>query len=297
MDKSIRFSIIALVLVIFIFVPSFVFADGGPRPTREISVTYEGQIIKDNEFYAAYFRCTKDMPTNEDLNSYIDAKPFAKLGPLLFIDGGYDVDKNCYWTVSGVVGDQGTCKDSKCNFGYYGSSEFKFGVYLPDENKTFVSQDIIYMTAFHSTYKVNLLDNGDIIVKDTTAFYKTNLAKYIFEFLIALIFTIIIEIIIIKLFLSKNLNKNRIIKIAILANLISITTLWAVCFIRWQDLNNGFLNWLIVGEIFVFLFELIFIYILNKKYITFWKVMLMIFIANLASFILGGFLLFLIKIL
>lgn len=296
MDKSIRFSIIALVLVIFIFVPSFVFADSGPRPTRKFTVTYEGQPIKDNEFYAAYFWCAKDVPSYQDLNSHVD-RAFLNLGPLLFVNGGYDIDRNCYWIISGVGGDQGTCKDSKCNFGYYGSSEFKFGVYLPDENKVFLSAEIIYMTAFHNTYKANLLENGDITVKNTTAFYKTNLAEYIFEFLIALIFTIIIEIIIIKLFISKNLNKNRIIKIAILANFISITTLWAVCFIRWQDLNNGFLSWLIIGEIFVFLFELIFIYILNKKYITFWKVMLMIFVANLASFILGGLLLFLIKIL
>lgn len=178
MDKNKKLTIITIVLVSLLFVQSFVIADGGSRSTRSFSVTYEGQPIKDNEFYAAYFRCVKDVPSYEDLNSR-NSKPFQKLGPLRFVNGGYDADRNCYWVVSGIIGDQGTCKDSKCDFGVYGSPEFKFGVYLPDENRVFLSNEVIHKRAYYNTYKVNLQENGDIIVKDTTAFYK-KIHKWLF---------------------------------------------------------------------------------------------------------------------
>ena len=57
MDKRIKFSIIALVLVILLFVPSFVFSDVGPKQNNELEFTYENQLISKENFYWVYQTC------------------------------------------------------------------------------------------------------------------------------------------------------------------------------------------------------------------------------------------------
>lgn len=169
-DKLLIIITIVIILAFFIYMRISTVCPGSTR-TGDLLVTYEDQPVKDKEFYAVHLRCAKDAPSYEDINSEISriSKSYLKYTPLLFLNGGYDADRNCHWIVS--FRDCRDCWDSKCQINL-STSEFKIGVYLPDENKLFLSNDVIRRKSYYNTYKVNLQENGDIIVKDVTTFYQ-----------------------------------------------------------------------------------------------------------------------------
>jgi len=278
---------VLLILVLLLLVPNLIFANTGPMPTMEIQVTYIDQPIKDTVFYSVPFTCSTQISEVNLTN--IDLLNSEALDLSVFKKNIYDEKDNCYWQLISMPPPNmmiRKCKNSICTLGYMLPREFKLAVYLPDENKLFVSESVISRSAAHSKYTANLLENGNIEIKDKTSFFKTNLFRYLWLYLLSLIFTIFVEISIATLFIAKNLSKAKIIRTMIYANLISFTLLWVVLFFMFGNLYDYFYV-LIIGELFVFLFEWLFIYFLNKKSITLSKTFFMVFLANFSSFLLG----------
>ena len=275
-----------LFFLLIVFFPTTVFADMGPKPTVDIKVTYNNLPVKDRIFFGALFSCRQnpggDLSRLEnEMSDYSD----KEIDSSVFAVNDYDLERKCYWGVYGLSWGF-KCKDSICNFRYMIPSEFKVGIYLPDENRFYLSEPI-RQSAFHSTYSANLLENGAIEIKNKTHFYKTNLFKYFLFYVIALVFTIIIELSASGWFISKNLNKAKIERTIIYANLISLTLLWLVLFLTFKN-TEKFTLALLIGEISIFIFEWLFIYFLNKKSITLIRSFSMAFVMNLVSFIIGA---------
>lgn len=299
MNKNFKILIIISIFVLF-FSPNFIFADLGPKPTLNIKVEYnDSPVTGNNKVFGGLFSC-RPQPfenTSQLIEEYIGQ--YQNLENIFdisyFIINDYDLDRNCYWNISPIVGSlRGIeCKNSNCYFSYLMPSEFKIGIYLADENKFYLSKPI-KQSAFHSTYKVNLYENGTMEVKDKTLFFKTNLFKYILYYIISLIVTIFLEIGFASWFIAKNINKAKIKRTIIYANLISLTIFWFVLFFNFN--NPKFIMFFLLGEVFVFIFEWLFIYYLNKKSITLLRTFIMALVMNVLSLLFGVFAIFLLQI-
>lgn len=108
----------------------------------------------------------------------------------------------------------------------------------------------------------------------------------------ALILALIIETLIALAYLFKRKISKKVLISVFIGNLISVPLLW-FCFNKFQQLIaiSDFLELstliILVGEIFVFIFEALFVYFLNKKRIKLGESFILSAIMNLISFICG----------
>jgi hypothetical protein len=288
--------ILGLVLVAFLLLHNFASADVPPRRlVVDIHVTYNGEEVPDASFDAV-------------LLSRREVEPPTFLIPELDIVVN-DSARNC--TYRPYVVDQ--CQNSECAFldlgrniaeGEY-SHDCILAVYLPSEDRVFLS-DKFYAKAYsYNVFDAILLPNGTITLQESAP--EVEDAKKLF--IRSLILTLLFELIIAYIFCFLAKIPKKILLSVVLANIISVSIvsitlpivfthldyiytyisyilvkvdyfLWAIGLIRIIAL-------ILFPGVAIFVFEACFIYLLNKEIITlkrsFWLSLLM----NLTSYILG----------
>ncbi len=204
-------------------------------------------------------------------------------------------DDGCYW-VDAPLAWGGECENSTCHFFYFLPDEFKLAIYIPSQDQVYIS-NLVTRTAFYSTFDVNIVSDGTMGVTETSVFtnppYVYENWKYItYEFIIALLITLSIELGIIFLYLrfvkKKKKKKYRLLLYALIANLITIPIVWLL-FIN-GNIFNSFIMAFIFAEIFAIVFESFFIYHFNKKLVSLKESFVLCTVTNAISFILGTFL-------
>lgn len=260
-----------LVLLMFSLLPSFVFADIGPKPSADILVTLNGQNVPDSSFNAKMLTCQKE-----------ESKfPARDLIPQLNISE-YDSANNCHWRPAQLAWG-GNCQNSNCHFNYFLPSQFRLAVYLPSQDKVYLSAEVTREN-FRSTFEANLLSDGNINLQETTPFTQSNFARNIRNFFFALILTLILELIVALIFLSIAKISKKVLISVLVANIISLPIVWFVF-----PLLKIIPLAILLGEIFAFVFEGYFIHLLNKEIISLKKSFILSILMNLASLIISGF--------
>ena len=316
-----------LLILLFSLSSNYALADMGPKPSVDVYVTHAGQEILNETFYAKMLYCNykmkyeeviKELAPYESSEDWFDrcdeAAPKYNLSKDVCFElqnqrgmtdilkesgcneNGYnerdpfcekmiqkipDYNKSCYWTIARMAWTN-QCQNSSCHFNYYIPSEFILEAYLPSQDKIFFSAPV-KRENFRSSFEANLHENGTIVVQETTKFSRTNAGLNIRDFIVALVLTLVLETLTALIFVtSAKISKKVLVYVAI-ANLISLPIVWFV-FPRFVKLPFT----IPLAEIFAFVFEAYFIYLLNKKLITLKKSFILSLIMNLASFFIGG---------
>ncbi len=265
-------AILILAILLFSLVPSLVSADMGQRPLAKIHVTLNGQNVPDATFNAKMLTCQ-----NEE-NRF----PARDVIPQLNISE-YDSTNNCYWKPAELV-ERGYCQNGNC---YISStflpSEFRLAVYLPSQDKTYLSVEVAREN-FRSTFEADLLFDGSITIQETTPFIQSDSAENIIPFLIALILTLVLELIVALIYLSSTKISKKVLISVLIANVISLPIVWVIF-----SLLKIMSFVILLGEIFVFVFEGYFIHLPNKDVLPLKKSFVLSIFMNLTSLIIGGF--------
>ena len=206
------------------------------------------------------------------------------------------------------------CAQGVCLFNYYRVErvprEMKLQLIIDD--KTFNSNIFNFSeekAVNEYYYAVSIKPDGDMIIsndKGEIEQYKeklgidNNLAKSqanyhsLLIFVFAILLTMLIELIVLVYFLKRWKIKKwkKMIVIVILANIISIPLVW-LSFLALMIVSVLFAT--IIVESFAIVFEAVIIYFFNKKQIKLKQSFILSFAMNLASFLLGGVMLMIIR--
>ncbi|MGA3020804.1 MAG: hypothetical protein ABSD68_02545 [Candidatus Micrarchaeales archaeon] len=206
----------------------------------------------------------------------------------------YDNARGCYWVgFYNQYWRTAHCSSSECTFINFPFEDTKLYFYLPSLNRSFITNAISH-SAYSTNFNAQLFSNGTAILTKANGNNGNdnlfNVAMGIGSILIfELLLTLLIEVPVAFLYLRFRgvKNKRRLLLITILVNIISQPIVLLV-FVMLFPLLWG----IVIGEIFAVLFEGYLIHYLNKKVITLKDALLMSFLMNLASVIIGTLLLF-----
>lgn len=269
----------SLILILLLSTINFTSADLGPKPSADIHLTLNREVIPDTSFNAKILTCQEKESKLYNRN----------LIPQLNISE-YDPTRNCYWKPTEYTWG-GDCKNSNCYFNYFLPPKFRLAVYLPSQDKLYLSAEVKRKN-FKSTFEANLLSDGTINIQETTSFLKSDSAKNVKKFLIALVLTLILELLVALIYISTTKIPKKILFSVLTGSIITLPFVWFVF-----PLLKIFWLAILLGEIFAFIFESYFIYLLNKEIISLKKSFILSFLINLTSFIVGGFIFLLLSIL
>lgn len=199
-----------------------------------------------------------------------------------------------------------------------------FAVYIPSMNRTFVSNQwinspylpttelgsispgILDFYLFPTDYYVNIdSTTGDVTITTPPTYFGFLTADYLTAMLQALLLTLIVELITSFVYLHLKKLDKKILMSVVLVNIISVPSLWVFLKIAnslsvqpgegmpFPAVGAGDYQpalgvmFLIIGELAVFIFEAIVIFLLNKKRMKLKDAFAMSLINNLASFLIG----------
>ena len=248
-----------------------VHADVGPKPSAAFHVKLDGVDVQDEHFYAAMLGC--DNVTQEKLE---EVKNYTRLShPALWIEE-YDDSKLCTWYPATFAWG-GDCQNSRCDFTYFLPSDFRLAVYIPSINRTFITPEA-KREDFNSKFNVELFSDG------RTDIHKTSMTnETITSFIVALVATIIIELIFSFAYIRWRRLQKRILISVVIANLVSVTLLW-IALPLFGELSFLLCCFpLVFAEALVVLLECAIIYLLNRKRIKIADAFMMSLINNLTT--------------
>lgn len=314
-------AILILTLLLFSLIPNLVSADIGPKPSADIHVTLNGQDVPDASFNAKMLTCYYQMKYEKiiaELSPYEKSDGWYDKCQEVAPKYGFDKklcyrdlqghkgmtnlseqarckdevcrkliqkipDNNggCYWTIDQSAWG-GDCQNSNCSFNYDLPSEFRLAIYLPSQDKVYLSAEVTRKN-FRSTFEAELLPDGNINLQETTHL-QTAKNKNIQNFVIALILTLILELVVALIYVSSTKIAKKVLISVLVANVISLPIVWFVFpMLKVIPFSN------LWGEIFAFVFEGYFIHLLNKEVISLKKSFVLSILMNLASLIIGTF--------
>ena len=258
--------IISTILLISLF-SNIVSADIGPKPTLNIDVFYNDQPIPDDVFYAKILDC------NSQSRNQVSGE----------------------WQTICSEFRSGECKKSKCNFEPASSIDykipnglFKLEVNIPSMNKAFTS-NIISTNNFNSNYRMDINSDGSAKIVENTSFFNRTEGINLLNFTIALILTLILELMVAAIFLRRlKIPNKRILTSILVLNFISLPIVWFI----YPQTNLPIKSWeliLLLAEIFIVVFEGYFIYYFNRELITLKKSFFLSILMNIVSTLIGGF--------
>lgn len=271
-----------ILLTLALFLPRYILADAPPPPPFLVNFTYEGQKITDEKFYAVVLEC-------EEGNN-----PDVYIIPQLNINQP-NVDGKCNWLPHALPYSD-RCADSRCNFNWV-MGDFKLAAYIPSLDKTFVSDVITreylghYGRKTQTVYDVNLSKDSGITVNNVMVVDNANSifdTSFFVLMTISFIATVILESVVVLVFFLLKKAPGRIFLALLIGNLLSVPFIWTIA-----GIFPFFTGFLYLAEIIVVIFEAWFIRLFGRKTLS-WKMSLLIsLIMNVASFIVGPYLIFL----
>ncbi len=266
--------------LILLTLPMITLADLGPKPS--ISLKFLGKTS--NISAVKLFECTDQACTNK--------KEMESFGPQT-ISCQYGSKLSCYSMSYGYTNylQVGAMVSKKMLY----SNTFSTGRTMDSYFNVTVSKNslLIEKTAnFH--YDEESLDNGEQQGVTVGSIFDSKLSI----FALSLIITIIIELLIVIIYLlikktksysdsTSNNSLNIIILWIFLINLITIPLLWLTS----SYINVNYYIFTTIAEITIVIVESIFIFITMKKTIAYKELLLLSIVMNIASFLLGNYIL------
>ena len=240
-----------LLLFFLVLQNKTLFADAGPKPSMHFNLVYDTEFLKSLQVSTGF-----QLGSNDPNAALFDT--LKTQGPQRFT---VDHDKGLSMA--------------------YGYKDFN-RIIIRFNDKERVS-NIFERKSFNSQYKVTVRDN-DLLVEDVTSFWSTSATMPFF--LKALILTILLELATGWIFIKLTKRNPVILLWMVIANLITLPLVWFV----FTLLPNPYIG-VLIGEIFAFVFEALFIHYFNKNYISMKASFILSFLANSVSFFVGGVLL------
>ena len=161
-------------VLILLFLPQLAVADMGPKPTADITLTYEGETIQEPVF-GQLIECYP-APNQPDANeleyetrsivgrdNIFDNKTIVEILSMNVFDSA----RNCYWRPAGLA--WGGCSKSGCSFRYSIPDTFKLVVYLPSKEKVFMTNEIESQW-FNGKYAADLKQDGTGVIQEAMPF-------------------------------------------------------------------------------------------------------------------------------
>ena len=274
-----RISLLTIILAILV-IASPLLGDTGPHATVRIRVFYDGQPLSGN----IYARMLERSDNSESRDVFQDTSGIRHVDSSLAVIV-YDSTHACFWKparlVSGGMGENG-----KLYFDYYPPSIFKIAIFVPRLQKVLLS-DEIERRHFHSEYQLDISSDGSARITDVTPFFN---AHDIITFLLALLITVILELLVAAIFCSiKKIPKQRVLQLVLFANLISLPIVWFVFPILVDTLVV-----ILFAEVFAVVVEAYFVHALAKTAISLAQSFPLSVIMNLVSFVCGGIIFFIV---
>lgn len=275
---------LATVLVLMILIPTIVKADIGPKPVMDIYVKQAGEPLKDNQFYAQLLACDNEAAV--EIEWHYTHPPVAKL-----LIKEYDAARDCWWYTDRLAWG-GKCTEGKCTFTYMVPSPFKLAVYLPSEDKVYLSGATSRKgTGMDTVLEANLLPSGGIETKVSPLQVTSRRQS---QFIFAVVLTLIIELLAAWLYLKNRIedkkNRFKILLTVAAGSLITLPVVWFV--IPMMSILLGLYTYyvyiVIAGEAFAVLFEGWLIYFVNKNVIPFKEALTLSLVINICSYFIGG---------
>lgn len=267
-------------LFVFVLIASMAFADIGPKPTALFEVTYNGQSVSDESFRAKMLECGD----SEDISIYHDYYLNETFPEQLRIEE-YDASKGCTW-IPAKVAWGGDCSDSHCHFSYFLPTDFKLAVYLPSQDKVFVSSEV-HRTNFNSIFKTDLRTDGTIALTESSSIFQSDTIAMLLGFSVVMIANLALELITAFAIVSVFKIKKTVLKAVAIANIISLPVLWLVL----PALNVFSLEIFTAAELCVVVFEGWLIRAMNKKELSLKKSLALSLAMNVISVVIGGLIL------
>jgi hypothetical protein len=252
-------SMILLVLI----ASSLAYADIGPKPSADYYVTYGGQEIEGN-FRAVMLSCWHDGGGR---------LPDSLIAELNISE--YDAARNCSWRPEWSAWG-GDCAESRCSFTYMLPEEYRLAIYLPGEQRVYVS-DVTQRKNFRSSCSVELLSGGGMKITE----YRDNFVMDLL-FFVALVSTLFLELLTAAVFVFVTKSRWRLLIYVAAANIISLPVVWFL----FPALALSLMLILILAELFAVLFEASVLHLFGK--LSPKRALLLSVLMNAASFLLGG---------
>ncbi|WP_424246098.1 hypothetical protein Dip510_001015 [Elusimicrobium posterum] len=233
--------------IFFIFAAVFAKADFAPKPEADFQFTYKTK----NQLSI--------VPEGSELiicedSQCINSKPL----------GHYGMQK-LYCTPQG-------CIAITYDINTYNKLIVEFNDGVKRESNIFVNPGKL-----RSTFSVEVLDNALFVAPKSTSYKMSGFLRLdnIFSFFL----TLIIEIAVAFLFLKASKKPLKIVYYAAAANLLTIPATW---FLLSRFISQSYLIW-----ISVLIFEILFIYFLNRKKLKLEDSVMMVLLMNVSSYSLG----------
>lgn len=239
--------LIPAVLLVLILLPC-VSGDVGPKPSMKFNLVYETQGMP---------KLIDGQQMECDDAGCLDARPLERLGPQ-----GFD------------------CTQDECNSVAYGYSQYhRLVINFSDQQR---QSNIFKHYSYIAQFNVRVTDTG-LVVEEIPPLKRT-VPGGIPVFLIALLLTLILELLVAFVFLSVRKEPRNIMIGVLVANIISLPIVWLV--FPYLPLHS--LLVILFSEIFAVLFEGYFIYLFTKKTLALVMSMILSLLMNLCSFFIGG---------
>lgn len=264
----------------FITTPNIVRADTAPKPFIEINF----KNINQGEYFVTLL--SKNKSSGPAI--FYDGENYKNVGEYPDIWEKFQNYPDDYYFLQYY---KKTDETNKFNWNYYPPVNFKLLIYFPSLNKFIISEpQSASAFANYYTFDLKKLDLPLTEVNEPIKItHNKKIGNEIFNFLIRLIFTIVIEIAIALLF---KFNSKRQINTILITNLVTQIALNIVLsmIIYLHGYNIYFIPMLLMIEILIFIVEAVVYSLMFKKYLVKKRnkiIPLYVFIANSLSFVLG----------
>ncbi len=266
----------AVVLVSFLRVPAAA-ADIGPKPSVDVTVSLNGAPVAEVPFYAQMLTC---QPPDYEMTPQcgFDGAACDKFLALAEPDPAVA----CTWRLQGmptVWG--GECADSECHFTYFLPEEFRLAVYLPGRDQLFVSNAVTRDTLY-ATYQLDLAEDGTARLVENTPLLQR---PYVAGVLLALLFSLIIELTVGYLFVRLTRSPRRALWGVVVGNLLTVPLLWYLVETAFR--YDAFLLVLALAEVGVVVVEGALIVGFTRREMRPARAFAMSLLVNAASFLIG----------
>jgi hypothetical protein len=190
-------------------------ADMGPKPHMDIHVTYEGGPVPDAAFQARVLTCAAG-----------DEVPYQKGQPLPGLEQVELQDPaGCRWQEPDYPVWGGDCTDGRCWFSYRLPPRFRLAVYLPSQDRLFVT-DAAERRGIYDSFVADLSPDGTGRLRPATGLARAWTVQGIAA---ALPLTLAVETAAILLFAQRRRQPcRRLLLTGLVANLLTLPGVWAV---------------------------------------------------------------------
>jgi len=249
-------------------------ADVGPKPTAAILVYLDSQLVSESPFYARMLSCDTGEPrplrncnAGEAICQKFEAIDIAEPA------------RQCAWQPAEMAWG-GDCAAGRCDFTYFLPNPFRLAVYLPQSDRLYISNEAT-REQFNSTYRADLLPDGTARLVETTSILNRVHADAL---LAALLLSIVLELIVAAVYVLLAHRRWRVLLGIPLANLATVPLVWLAT-------TSAGAGWaifaLLGGELLAVGAEAGILHGLNRRHLSFKSALLLSFLMNTVSFIVG----------